>query len=142
MSAVHSPISTDVADDTSNLVTQVAIKPLASATYAPSVHTSKQAATSAPVKAAPGNVYSFTVNNFATATRFFGLYNSAAAVTAGAVPLLTFPVPANTFLLIDRSWFTDSGVFFSVGITWGASTSVTNFQPGASTDVEVQVIYK
>ena len=118
-----------VAEDNTNGVYAEVLKPLATATYAPSLATGFAVATKALVKATPGNVLAVRVSNQNAAVRYLLLHNKATAPGSTDVPLYAFAIEPGQSLGLGVDFFAGSGGFFSTGIGWAISTT-----PGAFTD--------
>lgn len=131
-------------EDNTNGVIAMAQKPLATATYSPSLYTNFGAATKANIKASAGNVFSFSVTNLNAAARYLQLHNKASAPAATDVPLLTFYVPATTgAVIIGNDFFADAGLNFSTGVGFAISTTAATFTDSATANEHlVQVTYK
>jgi len=121
-----------VYEDNTNGVAAGNFKPVASSTYAPSVHTNFGAAagTGVLIKASTGNVYSVYVTSGTTAQRYFQLFNQGSVAVVGQTPVLSFPIGLGSALTgdlavlqLDSTWFAPSH-YFSTGIA--AAISSTN----------------
>lgn len=96
-------------------------------------------AVSGNIKASSGQIFSLSCTNLNASTRYLQLFNTAAAPTAGATPIRSFPVYGNGgFLVIGSDIFgsIDAGIglFFSTGVSWGFSTTPLTYTAGAATD--------
>lgn len=125
------------AEDNTNGVIAVVRKPLASATYAPSLYAPLTQVTKANIKATPGNVFSLRVTNDNAAVRYLQLHNKATAPAGTEAPLYTFKVPAGTannpgVLQLDEGFFARGGAYFSTGIGWAISTTMATFTDSAT----------
>jgi hypothetical protein len=124
------------AEDNENGVIQTVIKPIASSTYAPSLHTNLGTASGAKAnaKAAAGNVLSIYAHNTDTGKRYIQIHNTATTPTTGvgATPVLTFAVPADSAVTIGRDMLSQAGIHLSTGIAVAMSTDQHQFT--AATD--------
>ena len=131
------------AEDNTNGVYAEVIKPLAVATYCPSLFTDFGSDVTKNIKASTGNVFSLYCFNANAATRYIQLHNTATTPGGAAVPLLTFSVPPNGgSLLIDTAFFSLSGVNFSTGIAFAFSTTQGTYTAGSAGDCFITVTYK
>ena len=108
-----------------------------------SVHTLTSAATTnaTNVKATAGHVYELTVDNFTASIKWFKLYNKATAPTVGTdVPVLTIPVPANSFVTLN---FGATGKRFATGIGFAitGAQAVADTTAVAAGDTHSQLSY-
>lgn len=90
--------------------------------------------------AAPVRMYSLIAFNNAAAVSYLKLYNTAVAATVGTTtPFMTIPLAAKGTLQL--TW--PEGIFFSTGISPGASTGVADADTGApaANDVIVNIMY-
>jgi hypothetical protein len=87
------------------------------------------------------SITSFSCANANAADRFFQLFDSVAVVLAGAVPRLTFRVPAGTTVSFGTDFFTSAGLTFSTGLRWAFSTTAATFTPAAAADQITQITY-
>lgn len=97
----------------------------------PSIYTLTTAASTnaASVKSTAGTVYSITASNVTATAMYLKIYNKASAPTVGTdVPLITIPVPANSFVTFELGRV---GTRFATGI----ATSVTGVITTADTTV-------
>lgn len=130
------------AEDNTNAIIAVVHKPLAVSTYVPSRFVDFAANATANIKATAGNVFSFSCHNLNAAARFFQLHNTETTPAGGAVPLLTFLVPAGTMIIVGNDFFTQTGLNFSTGIAFGFSTTEGTYTAGAAGDQFSQVTFK
>jgi hypothetical protein len=108
-----------------------------------SVHTLTSAATTnaTNVKATAGHVYELTVDNFTASIKWFKLYNKATAPTVGTdVPVLTIPVPANSYVTLN---FGTTGKRFAtgIGIAITGAQAVADTTAVAAGDTHSQLSY-
>jgi len=83
---------------------------------------SNGAAVSATVKSGAGTIYSvYAHNNSASTLLYLWLSNSLSA--GGTLMVAPIKLVAGAQLFIDTTYFTADGSDFSVGFTWGFSTS-------------------
>jgi hypothetical protein len=83
------------------------------------------------VKATPGRVFSATAENVSGPAKFFQLHNKILAPVLGDVPFFTIQVPSSSTAIIGSDFFGVpfafspllGGLFFSVGVSWGWSTT-------------------
>lgn len=99
------------------------------ATPSGSAHSLTAAATTnaTSVKTTAANLFELTVDNFTASTKWFKLYNKASAPTVGTdVPVLTVPIPANSFVSVN---FGQNGKRFTTGLAF----AITGAQAVADT---------
>jgi hypothetical protein len=130
------------AEDNVNAVIAVAIRPLATSTYAPSVYTNFGSSVAANVKASAGNVLAITCANANASTRYIQIHNTTSAPTGGAVPYLSFAVPANSQVVIGSQSLGGNGVYLSTGITMAFSTTAGTYTAASASDQNTQILYK
>lgn len=138
--ALHANLATLISgeDQTSNLLGTL-MKPVASATYAPTLyHYLGAAVTKANIKSAEGNVYAIRFVNNNAAGRWFQLHNKASAPAAGETPQIAFWVPTGTVLTVDSTWFAPSSRF-ATGIGWAVSTTSATFTDSATAGDHTEV---
>lgn len=129
-------------EDNTNGVGAMVIKPLAVSTYTPTLFTNFGANATLNVKATPGNVYSLYCDNLNAAVRYLQLHNTATTPSGGAVPLMTFKIPATSTLVLGTDFFTLAGENFSTGIAFAFSTTEGTYTAGAAADQFTQIQYK
>lgn len=130
------------AEDNTNGIIAQQWKPLAVSTYTPSLFVDFAANATANVKASLGNVFAIYCHNLNAAVRFLQLHNTATTPGGGAVPRMTFLVPAQSAINLGAEMFTTSGVNFSTGIAFGFSTTEGTYTAGAAADQFTQITYK
>lgn len=97
------------------------------------------------VKASAGTVYGMWVTNTATATRWIKFYNATSGTIGTGTPVITIGIPGNATDDIAGNFGPGGmGIFFSTGISVGASTGVADADVGApgANDVIVNVFYR
>lgn len=92
-------------------------------------------------------VTSVVASNANPAVRFLLLFNDNKAPTAGAVPVLSFPIgggsgPNPEFVRVGKEFFSKGGMFFSRGVTWGISTTDRVFAAATPADHTVNATYR
>ncbi|MBI4496851.1 MAG: hypothetical protein HY689_02990 [Chloroflexi bacterium] len=146
--ALHVNLATLLAgEDQTGGVLGTLMKPVSSATYAPTLYQNVAGnVTKANIKASAGNVYSVRFINKNASPRYLQLHNKATAPAATETPQLSFLVPGGTadqpaVLELDSTWFAPSARF-TTGIGWAVSTTAGNFTDSATaSEHEVQVRY-
>lgn len=136
-------------EDNVNGVAAVQTKILAVSTYAPTLFTQLGTDPDVSVKATPGNVFSVQCTNLNAAKRYLQLHNKASAPAGGDTPLLVFPLApggaaavSDSMTLIGTDFFGTYGVFFSVGIAYGFSTTMATYTAGAAGDQFAAITFK
>jgi hypothetical protein len=81
------------------------------------------AANQAVLKASASAVYKIYCYNKNASTRFFQIHNKATAPVNTDVPIESFPVAANSALIIDSTFFGSGGRTCSAGISWAFSST-------------------
>jgi len=95
----------------------------------------------AVLKASAGAVYKIYCYNKNAATRFFQIHNKATAPINTEVPVESFPVAANSALIIDSTFWGASGRTCSTGVSWAFSTTEATLTLGTAADVTSSVGY-
>ena len=98
-------------------------------------------ANQAVLKASAGAVYKIYCYNKNAATRFFQIHNKATAPVNADVPVESFPIAANSALLIDIAFFGASGRACSTGVSWAFSTTEATLTLGTAADQTSSVGY-
>ncbi len=135
-----------VAENNADGVDAVGYKPLATNTYAPTLYAPLTQVTTNFIKASPGNVFSAYITNDNATVRYFQLHNKATAPAGTNVPLYSFKVPAGTanapgVLILENSFFTQAGSYFSIGIGWAISTTFATFTDSATNTEHIVVVH-
>jgi hypothetical protein len=92
-------------------------------------------------KSRPGVVKGWQATNVGAAARFIKLYDRSVAPTIGThTPLMTIAIPSGTATIGDFGY----GIWFSSGISVGATTGLADTDTGAPTagDVILNLFYK
>ena len=98
-------------------------------------------ANAATLKASAGVVYKIYCYNKNAATRFFQIHNKATTPVNTEVPVESFPVAANSALIIDSTFWGASGRICSTGVSWAFSTTEATLTLGTAADVTSSVGY-
>jgi hypothetical protein len=98
-------------------------------------------ANAATLKASAGAVYKVYCYNKNAATRFFQIHNKATTPVNTDVPVESFPVAANSALIIDSTFWGASGRTCSTGVSWAFSTTEATLTLGTAADVTSSVGY-
>lgn len=129
-------------EDNSNGVTAFQVKPLAVNTYSPTQFANLGANATLNIKASAGNVYSYYAYQTNAAARFEQIHNTATTPGGGAVPVLSFLVPASGTIMIGTDFFTLGGWNLATGIAFGHSTTFGTYTAGTAADGNRFVSYK
>lgn len=119
-------------EDSTNILLATQIKPIAAATYSPSVYANLGAATTANIKASPANLYSVSVTNANATIRYFQVFNNTNGSTVTL--LWSFPIPPSTGLQLGRGFFSEAGFYLSAGLTFGVSTTINSYVAATAAD--------
>lgn len=93
----------------------------------------------ANVKSSAGKVYGLSCLNLAADVRYLQLFNAA---TPTGTPIESFAVyPDSGQVILGQDYFTDSGLSFSTGISFGFSTTAATYTAGTASDCVVVVKY-
>lgn len=131
------------AEDNTNGTLSIAPKPLAGvATYSWSLFTNFGANATLNVKATPGNVLSLFCQNINAAIRYIQLHNTATTPAGGAVPILSFAVPASSSLQIGKDILGELGDVFTVGIAFAFSTTAGTYTAATAADQNTLIHFK
>jgi hypothetical protein len=95
----------------------------------------------AVLKASAGAVFKIYCYNKNAATRFFQIHNKATTPVNTEVPVESFPVAANSALIIDSTFWGASGRTCSTGVSWAFSTTEATLTLGTAADVTSSVGY-
>ncbi len=103
----------------------------------------------AVVQVGVSRCFAATIDNLTGPAKFFQLHNTAAAIVPGAVPILTIRVPANSLVILGNDFFGPpmpalplvGGLFFSVGLAWGWSTTENTFTAAPAASQVTQILY-
>lgn len=128
--------------DNVNGVLGVVLKPLSVSTYTPSKFQNLGANATLNVKATAGNVFAVKCHNINAGARYLQLHNTATTPGGGAVPFLTFLIPASSERVIGAEFFSSQGIHFNTGIAFAFSTTEATYTAGTATDQMTDVIYK
>lgn len=99
------------------------------------------AAAAVVIAKADARVYAITCENENAAARYFQLHDATAAVSAGAVPVLSFLVPATSQITVGTDFFTDKGYRFTNGVVFAFSTTNDTYTAGTATEQSCAVHY-
>lgn len=111
-------------------------------TYAPTLFTNFGANATLNVKATAGNVYALHCQNTNAAVRYIQLHNTATTPGGGAVPLLSFAIPASSSVVIDHELLVAGGAYFSTGIAFAFSTTLGTYTAGTAGEQSTTIFYK
>lgn len=102
------------------------------------------AAATATPKAAAGSLLAITASNRNAAVRYLQVFNSTSST---ATVLFQWPIPAITgttavgTVAVDSKFFSDNGWPFSIGITWGVSTTSGSYVAATAGEHDVAGTY-
>lgn len=122
------------AEDNTNNVIAMVVKPLAVSTYSPSLFKNLGANATLNVKASTGNILSIYARNVSGGDRWIQLHNTATTPTGGAVPVYSFYVPSGGVTERGTEFFTLSGVNGSNGWAFACSTTEGTYTAATATD--------
>lgn len=111
-------------------------------TYSPTLFTNFGANATLNVKATAGNVYAIHCQNTNAAIRYIQLHNTATTPAGGAVPLITFAIPASSSVTITHDLLVASGVYFSTGIAFAFSTTLGTYTAGTAAEQSTTILFK
>jgi hypothetical protein len=134
-------MSAPQAQDDLNQVLAVQIRTPTTNAYTPSVFLNNAANNTFNVKGTPGVVVSFTCYNTTASSRFLLLHNTTSTPVNTNIPVVGFLVPAGGQIVIGKDFFTESGVYFALGIAFAISTTLGTLTLATSTDQITQVLY-
>lgn len=129
-------------EDNTNAVAAMQVKPLAATTYAYSLGSNLGANATQNVKSSTGNVFSVMCQNLNVSIRYFQLHNTATTPAGGATPILSFPVPGSSTVIIGTDFFGAGGLNFTTGVAMAFSTTSSTYTAGTNTDQMSFVAYK
>ena len=119
----------------------VAVKPLPASTYSWTRFQNLGANATLNVKATPGSVKSIYCHNLNASARYIQIHKTATTPAGGAVPELSFLVPANGVVLIDGSYLGENGYYCTTGIAFAFSTTEATYTAGAAADQMSHIMY-
>jgi hypothetical protein len=134
-------------EDNSLGVAKIAVAPIASGVYSPTLAANFSTATAVNLKGSPGNVFSAVVTNANAAARYFQIHNKASTPVTNDVPVLSIPIPAGTaaapsILKLGAETFSMSGVNLATGVSWAISTAVGTYQAATNGDHVTHLFWK
>jgi len=116
---------------------------LSSASFSPSNFVNLGADVTATIKGSAGNVFSLAVYNDNVATRYFQLFDAVTGPSGGESPdVVPIQIPPESQTVIDQGFFTQAGIRFSTGVSYGISTTRNTFTAATASDHSVGVTYK
>lgn len=127
--------------DNTLVVAAIVHKPLPSATYAATRFQNIGANATLNVKASTGNIFSVYCHNLSGADRWLQLHNTATTPGGGAVPALSFYIPAGGVVEKGNDFFTLEGTNFATGIAFACSTTEGTYTAATATDHFTQLMY-
>lgn len=109
------------------------------AAQSPSVDVAFGTAVTHISKASNGQLLSVHATNANVAQRFLQIFNRSTALAGGETPIYSFAIAPgattqSSAIVLDSTFFTLPGSFFSVGITWGFSTTLATYTAGTAAD--------
>lgn len=93
-------------------------QPAASPNFTPYLAT-----VSGVVATVPTQVHAFSCNSRAGTNTWAMVLNSASAIGNGATPTYAFLLPAGGMIVLGEDFFSPAGMYFSLGLAWGISTT-------------------
>lgn len=132
-------------EDLSNNVMRIAMAPVASASYSANPFFD-DASVDGAMKTSAGALMSAVASNMNAARRYLQVHNKASALALNDVPLLSFPIPAGTalapgMLMLDSEFFGLAGVYCSLGVRIGVSTTSGAYTAGTAADHDLAGMY-
>lgn len=95
------------------------------------------------ISGTPARVTGFYVHNKTTSLRYFQLFNRTAALSGGAVPIISRAILPSTVYSVETSQLgSGDGFTFGVGLAWGVSTTEATYTAGLTTDVSVEIYWR
>jgi hypothetical protein len=91
-------------------------------------------------KASEGQVLGLCCYNANGADRFIQLFNKTTGASAAEVPYMSFVVKAGQQALIGKDFFGENGIHFTLGVTFGFSTTRNTYTAGAAGDQLTQLV--
>lgn len=128
-----------VAEDNTDGIIATVEKPLNSSTYSPDVYVNTGTQVTQNI-ASPANIYGFIAKNTNAATRYLQFHNTAGVPAGGAVPVLSFLVPAGEVLPLGKNIL--QGLHFSNGLAMAWSTTEWTYTAATAGDHTTTVFYK
>lgn len=109
----------------------------------PSIFTDFGTNVSKNIKDTSGIVLSIYSANINEEDRYLQLHNMTLSPIVGSVPMLSFLLPGgNGTLILGSDFLTNSGILFSLGISYGFSLSKAVYSPAAAADQSLTVMYR
>ena len=93
------------------------------------------------VKGSAGVVYKVYCYNKSTSTRFFQIHDKTTPPVNTDVPIESFPIAANSALIIDSTFWGATGRVCSAGVSWAFSTTEATLTLGTAADQTSSVGY-
>lgn len=130
-----------VAEDNTNGVFATAYKPLAAATYCPSVfYIDSPTGAKGFIKAAAGNIFGFHAINNNGSIRYIQFCNTTDGTMTGSLSA-QFAIPATSSLTITNGMLTAAGINLTVGVSYGFSTTQGSFVAGTAGNHSLTLTY-
>ena len=99
------------------------------------------AANQGVLKASTGAVFKVYCYNKSSSTRFFQIHNKATAPINTDVPIESFPIAANTALILDSTFWGATGRVCSTGVAWAFSSTEATLTLATAADQSSAVGY-
>lgn len=99
------------------------------------------AANQGVLKASTGAVFKVYCYNKSSSTRFFQIHNKATAPINTDVPIESFPIAANTALILDSTFWGATGMVCSTGVAWAFSSTEATLTLATAADQSSAVGY-
>lgn len=129
------------AEDNVNGVYAEAIKPLPVSTYSWTLFQNLGANATLNVKASAGSIKSIYCHNISASIAYIQIHKTATTPGGGAVPALTYLVPASGVTIIDGQVLGENGYFCTTGIAFAYSTTESTYTAGTAANQVTQIMF-
>lgn len=129
------------AEDNTAGVFAVAHKPLATSTYSWTRFQNLGANSTLNVKSSAGNVFSVYCHNIGGTAGYLQLHRTATTPGGGAVPYLTYLVPAGGTLFLDSTDLGANGHNMTTGIAFAVSSTEATYTADTAANYTTQIMY-
>ena len=131
-------------DNVRNVAKTVELLMAGDNTYSPNApYTNFGAAVTQNVKSTSANIYGIYATNANAAVRYIQIHNTATTPAGGAVPVMSFAIPAlGGDKVIDHAFLVGAGVNLATGAAMAVSTTAGTYTAATAAEHNTIIIYK
>lgn len=118
-----------------------AIKPLATSTYSWTLFQNLGANSTLNVKSSAGSIKSVYCHNIGASPAYIQIHKTSTTPAGGAVPALTWLLPAGGVTQIDGQVLGENGYFCATGIAFGFSSTESTYTAGTAANQVTQIMW-